>query len=59
MSVPNILLTGALITTAFFTITAAVIAVAPYIAIGAIIGGIAWSVFQEVKKPTDGVDKPE
>ena len=42
---------GALIIAAFFTVTAAVIAIAPYVAIAAIILGIGYSVMQEAKPP--------
>lgn len=45
------LIIGALIIAAFFVLTAAVIAIAPYIAIAAIIGGIGWSLTQEIDKP--------
>lgn len=51
MNVASVLIVVALVITAFFTLTAAIIAVAPYIAIGAIIWGIVWSIGQKTDKP--------
>lgn len=51
MNVASVLIVVALVITAFFTLTAAIIAVAPYIAIGAIIGGIVWSIGQKTDEP--------
>ena len=51
MTVTYVLIIGALIVAAFFLVTAAVIAIAPYIAIAAIVCGIGWSLIQEIDKP--------
>ena len=51
MNVASVLIVVVLVITAFFTLTAAIIAVAPYIAVGAIICGIVRSIVQKTDKP--------
>jgi prepilin signal peptidase PulO-like enzyme (type II secretory pathway) len=48
---PQVLTVLALVLVAFFIVTTAVIAAAPYVAIAAIIWGIGWSIGQEADDP--------